>query len=255
MTITSRARRSAGPLVIIPVIAAGAALLGGCQFNGNNIASGSSSSSDSSSGGGNGARSTYTIDDTVHTISFRGRAGGVKVHAKDGPISVTERASFTTSKPVTSHDVSGGTLELREEGCPDRPADGPCQVEWDITAPAGTVLDMQTNAGGIEVNGMSGQVTASSDSGGVEGHELSSGRVHAKADSGGVELDFTRAPDDVDAETDSGGVTVTVPGGTSYAVQASSDAGGKTIDVQEDPASAHKIKAKSGAGGVEITTR
>ena len=125
----------------------------------------------------------------------------------------------------------------------------------DITAPAGTVLDLQTNAGGIEVDGMSAQVTASTDSGGVEGHDLTSRQVNARADSGGVELDFTQAPDDVSAETDAGGVTVTVPGGTSYAVQASSDAGGKSVDVQEDPSSPHKIKAKSGAGGVEITTR
>jgi hypothetical protein len=251
MTITSRSRRASGLLVIIPVLAAGSALLGGCRTGGNN----STSNSHSSSSDGTGSRATYTIDDTVHTISFQGRAGQVKVHAKDGAISITERAGYTGSKPVTSHNVSGDTLELREEGCPDRPTNGPCQVQWDITAPAGTVLDMQTNAGGIEVDGMSGQVTASSDSGGVEGHDLTSRKVNAKADSGGVELDFTQAPDDVTASTDAGGVTITVPGGTAYAVQAGSDAGGKAVDVQEDASSPHKIKANSGAGGVEISNR
>jgi hypothetical protein len=251
VTITPRTRRASGLLVIIPVVAVAGALLGGCRVNGNTI----SSQSSSNGGDGTGSRTTYTIGDTVQTISFRGRAGHVEIHAKDGPISVTERASYTTSKPVTSHDVSGTTLELREEGCPDRPSSGPCQVEWDITAPAGTVLDLQTNAGGIEVDGMAGQITASSDSGGVEGHDLTSRKVGAKADSGGVELDFTQAPDDVNAETDAGGVTITVPGGTSYAVDASSDAGGKTIDVQEDPSSPHRIRAKSGAGGVEVTPR
>jgi hypothetical protein len=250
VTITSRTRRAGGPFVIIPVLVVAAALLGGCRVNGNSITSQSSSNGD-----GTGSRSTYTIDETVHTISFEGRAGGVKVHAKDGTISVTERASYTSSKPVTSHEITGDTLELREEGCPDRPANGPCQVEWDITAPAGTVLNLQTNAGGVEVDGMSAQITASSDSGGVEGHDLGSSKVSAKADSGGVELDFTKAPDDVTAETDAGGVTVTVPGDTSYDVQAGSDAGGKTIDVQEDASSPHKIKAKSGAGGVEVTAR
>lgn len=232
------------------VLVVSAALLGGCRVEGNTTTSESSSSGDNT-----GSRTTYTIDDTVHTISLEGRAGGVKVHAKDGPISVTERAGYSSSKPVTSHDVSGDTLTLREEGCPDRPTNGPCQVEWDITAPAGTVLNLQTNAGGVEVDGMSAQITASSDSGGVEGHDLGGSNVDAKAESGGVELDFTKAPDDVTAETEAGGVTITVPGGTSYAVQASSDAGGETIDVQEDASSPHKIKAKSGAGGVEVTTR
>jgi hypothetical protein len=254
VTITPRNRRASGLPVIIPVLAA-AALLGGCRVNGN-----STSESDSSSGDGTSSRSTYTVDDTVHTISFQGRAGHVKVTAATsgsgaGAIGVTERASFTSSKPVTSHDVSGDTLELREEGCPDRPVNGPCQVEWDITAPAGTVLDLRTNAGGIEVDGMAAQVKATSDSGGVEGHDLTSRQVNAKADSGGVELDFSQAPDDVTASTDAGGVTVTVPGGTSYAVQAGSDAGGRSVDVQEDASSPHKIVAKSGAGGVEISTR
>jgi len=246
MTITPRTR-GAGLLVLATAIA----LLGGCRANGNNATSGSYSSS----GDGTGSRTTYTIDESVRTISFQGRAGHVSVHAKDGPITVTERASFTSSKPVTSHNVSGDTLELREEGCPDHPTNGPCQVEWDITAPAATILELQTHAGGIEVDGMSGQVTASSDSGGVEGHDLASGTVRAKADSGGVELDFTKAPDDVDASTDAGGVTITLPAGTAYAVQAGSDAGGKAVDVQEDTSSSHKIKARSGAGGVEITNR
>jgi hypothetical protein len=253
VTITPRTRRASGLLVIIPVLAAAAALVGGCRANGNN--SSTSDSYSSSSGDGTSSRATYTIGESVHTISFQGRAGHVSVHAKDGAIGVTERASFTSSKPVTSHDVNGDTLELREQGCPDRPTNGPCQVEWDITAPAGTVLDLQTNAGGIEVDGMAAQVTASSDSGGVEGHDLTSRKVDAKADSGGVELDFAQAPDDVSASTDAGGVTITVPGGTAYAVEAGSDAGGKAVDVQEDASSSHKIKAKSGAGGVEITNR
>jgi hypothetical protein len=38
-------------------------------------------------------------------------------------------------------------------------------------------------------------------------------------------------------------------------VQASSDAGGKSIDVQQDASSPHKISARSGAGGVEVTAR
>lgn len=249
MTITARARRASGLLMIITVAAAA---LGGCQANGDNSTSDSASSS---KGDGTGSRSTYTIDATVRTISFQGRAGRVSVHAKDGAISVTERSSYSSSKPVTSHAVSGDTLELREGGCPDRPTSGPCQVEWDITAPAGTVLDLRTNAGGIEVVGMGAQVTASSDSGGVEGRDLNSRKVNAKADSGGVELDFTQAPDAVDAEADAGGVTITLPSGTAYAVQAQTGAGEKAVDVQEDPGSSHKIKATSGAGGIEITSR
>ncbi len=230
-------------------------LLSGCQTSGNTVNVGPSGDSQSS-GQGQTATASYTIGQPVVRIAHQGRAGKVTVTAKDGPVAVTENARWSTKeKPVTSHTVEGDTLRLREDGCPNRESNQVCQVAWDITAPAGTVLELDTGAGGIEVRGVAGKLTLRAGAGGVEARDLRSRAVDANAGAGGVELDFAEAPDEVAAKAGAGGVEIAVPAGASYAVRAKVGAGSKTVDVPQDPASPKRIKAESGAGGVEITTR
>ncbi len=240
---------------MIVTIATIAALTGsaGCTGTGDR----SSSSSTYTDGGTDGSTETtsYTVDQPVGTINLNARAGKVTVTAGDGPVSVTERAVYTDSKPVTSHQLAtgGDTLFLREEGCPERAPAARCQVSWDITAPAGTVLELENRVGGIELRGMAGAVRAEADTGGVQGRELTSRRVTATAKTGGVELDFASPPDQVTAETNTGGVQIRLPSGTAYAVDV--DSRKAEIDVRRDPASPHAIRAKADTGGVEITSR
>ncbi|MBA2323786.1 MAG: DUF4097 family beta strand repeat protein [Pseudonocardiales bacterium] len=250
MTITSRLRPAAGLLMILAALP----LLGGCRTEGNSITIGpNNNSSSGSSGGGTTDGSSYTIDGSVAKISFSGRAGRVTVQAKAGAITVTERARYTSSKPLTSHDVSGGTLQLKEEGCPNRPSNGPCQVDWEITAPAGTVLDLETNAGNIDLRGMAGRVTAHCDTGNVTATGLTSRQVDTTSDIGGVELTFAEAPDDVTATADTGAVKIALPSGAAYAVRTSVSVGDRNVEVRQDPASSHRITAKADVGEIEIT--
>lgn len=235
-------------------MAAALTCLAGCSVSGGTSSSSSSSYSDE---GGEGSTETtsYTIDQPVGTINLNARAGKVTVSAGDGPVSVTERAVYTDSKPVTSHQVAAGedTLFLREEGCPERAPTARCQVSWDITAPADTVLELENRVGGIDLRGMAGAVRADAGTGGVQGRELTSRRVTATAKTGGVELDFASPPDQVTAETNTGGVEIRLPSGTTYAVDV--DSRKTEIDVRRDPASPRAIRAKADTGGVEITTR
>lgn len=251
VTITSRHRPARTGLALV----AACALLTACQTSGNSVNTGKGSDNQTD-GQGQTATTSYTIEQPVARIAHQGRAGKVTVTAKDGPVAVTERARWSTrEKPVTSHTVEGDALRLREDGCPYRDSGQTCQVAWDITAPAGTVLELDADAGGIEVRGMAGKLTLRADAGGIEARDLRSRAVDANADAGGVQLDFAEAPDDVTAKTDAGGVEITVPAGASYAVRAKVGAGSKTVEVPQDPGSPRRIKAEADAGGVEITAR
>jgi hypothetical protein len=250
VTITSRLRLAGGLLAVLTALP----LLSACRTEGNSINTGTNDSS-SSDGNATTDTSSYTIGQPVARIVLTARAGHVKVLAKDGAVAVTERAKYTGNKPVTSHAVNGDTLELKEEGCPNREPNAPCQVAWDITAPAGTVLELDTGAGGIEMQGMSGRIIARGKAGGIEGRELRGKQVIANIGAGGIELAFAQTPDEVTAVVGAGGVEITVPSGDSYDVRAKTGAGGKNIEVPQDPNSSHKIKAESGAGGVDITAR
>lgn len=239
--------------------AVGVMALSGCvgpvQSEGNDGVAGSSGSFGSGDESVRTEQNTYQIDQQVARLVVDGRAGGITVIAAEGPISVTENLRYTACKPVTTHEVVGDVLRLSDQGCPDRPPDARCEVEYLIRAPAALAFDLTARAGGIEVTGLSGPITARSDAGGIEGRELASPTVTAEVDAGGVELSFTRPPDEVTAISGAGGVDIELPAGVAYAVQTEVGAGDAEVEVATDSGSPHTIRAESDAGGVEITTR
>jgi Putative adhesin len=231
-----------------------AACKDGTQTEQNSSSTSSSSSSTTTNDGSQVAQNAYTINDQVTQLHLDGKAGAVSVVAADGPISVTEKLRWTDSKPTTSHNVAGNTLTLTDDGCPEqRPVNGRCEVAWEIRAPAGTNLDLNSKAGGIELTGTAGTVVAKTSAGGVHAKDLTSKSVTAQSRAGGVKLRFAQPPDLIDASTNAGGVQIEVPAGTGYAVDADSDTGDPEIEVQRDNASPHKIKASTNAGSIEIS--
>ncbi|WP_169736836.1 DUF4097 family beta strand repeat-containing protein [Pseudonocardia spinosispora] len=255
MTATPHRRRLAAAALVLAATALTACSPDQTQSTQNNSTSNSGSSSDGDSGYGDAHvdKADYTIPQNVALVKLVGRAGSIKVIAGDGPISITETAVYSDDKPATTHAVDGSTLNLANTGCAKvRTINGRCQVAWEIHAPAGTNVDLNSNSGSIDLTGMSGTVSAVGDSGSIEAENLTSKTVTAKTDSGGVELAFTQVPDQVNATTDAGSVKIEVPGGVGYAVQAKTDAGSKRIKVQQDPASPHKINAETDAGSVEV---
>lgn len=64
---------------------------------------------------------------------------------------------------------------------------------------------------------------------------------------------FSTAPDSVDVSTSGGDLTLKLPSG-SYDVDTDGEAGQKTVTVETDPTSAHKVTAKSADGDVSVTS-
>lgn len=198
---------------------------------------------------------SYTISQPVTQLTLDNLSGTVSVTSADGPVSVTETLTYTDDKPGTSHQVTGDTLALASTGCPRvRALNGRCQVRWEVRAPAATNLRLSNESGGLTVRGMSGTVTAETQSGGVEGRNLTSRSVTATAQSGGVKLTFTQPPDQVTASSQSGGVDVVLPTGVSYAVQTDTQSGGQRVRVPTDSSSPHKISASTQSGSVEVSS-
>jgi hypothetical protein len=199
-------------------------------------------------------QTTYQIDQTVTKLTLDGRSGRVTVTAADGPISVTESYTYSDDKPATSHNVSDDGLALEETGCQhERAINGRCEVDWDIKAPAATVVTLSTKAGGIAVTGMSGTIDANTNAGGIRGRDLVAQSVTAKTNAGGVDLKFNQPPDQVQATSNAGGIDIQVPAGNSYAVEAGSNTGHPDIEVSQADNSTHKIQAKTNAGGIDIS--
>jgi hypothetical protein len=56
----------------------------------------------------------------------------------------------------------------------------------------------------------------------------------------------------VNAHAQVGSVTVRLPAGTAYAVDAGSQVGNTEVTVQRDPGSAHRVTARSQVGAVTV---
>lgn len=227
----------------------------GCQSNSGDSGSGENGGGSSGDVGAKSATNDYKIPNPVRQLTLTGHAGDVTLSTGPGPITVSETIRYTDDKPVTSHTVNGGTALLNAEQCQHvRPVNGTCQVDWEIHVPVGTNLNLTSSSGDLSLSGIAGTVFAKANAGDVDARDLTSKSVVAESSSGDVRLAFQQAPDQVSATTAAGDITVGVPGGTGYAVNAQSSTDRPTITVPNDPKSPHRIKAKTSSGSIDIVT-
>jgi len=184
--------------------------------------------------------SSVTVS-TGGTVTVTGTSG-------PGPVTVTENATYSTARPVTSHKVAGSALTLGY-ACENQIL---CGVDYDVTVPHGTAVHVNGGQGTVTLTALSGPVTAKTVTGLISADDLTSPTARLTADEGGVTATFSAAPASVDASTNAGSVVLSVPGSAAYKVNAHAVVGVSTVTVRRSPASAHVITAHSDLGGITV---
>lgn len=192
----------------------------------------------------------YQIDEPVTALVVEARAAAVAITVGDGPVTVTEEHRYSSDEPITAHHVQEETLRLTESGCSDDNAQ--CEVRYTIRMPESMSVDITAQAGAVKVDGLAGKLTVTTQAGAVEGRGLASDEVSVKTQAGAASLVFTQPPDMVQTTTGLGAVDLRLPGTTSYAVDIRADVGANSVDVDQDPASAHRITVRTDVGKVQI---
>ena len=195
-------------------------------------------------------RQSYQITDRIDALVVDARAAAVTLEVGDGPVTVEEIYHSGSDRPTTSHRVDGSTLHLSETGCRDNSVR--CDVEFRVHLPAAATADITSQAGAVQVAGLTGNLTVTTQAGAVQGSGLGGDQVRVSTKAGATTLAFTRAPSTVSASTEVGAVEVRVPSGTSYAVDVQSTVGPSDVSVQRDPASPHKIEVRTSVGAVRV---
>ncbi|MGW4893280.1 DUF4097 family beta strand repeat-containing protein [Kitasatospora sp. NPDC004240] len=186
----------------------------------------------------------YGVAEPVRELVIDGHTGGIDVRAGDA-VRVVERQNFGGEPPQTTHEVKDGTLRLTYD-CDD------CGVGYEVTVPAGTVVRVSSETGGVKLAGLAGEVRATVGTGGVTASGLTSPTVRVSTGTGGIEVGFAASPTTVEARANTGGVRVTVPQGEEYAVDARADAGGVDVGVPRHDGGARRITAHTDTGGVTV---
>jgi len=193
---------------------------------------------------------SYQITDRIDALVVDARAAAVTLEVGDAPVTVDEIYHSGSERPTTSHRVDGSTLRLTETGCRDNSVR--CDVEFRVRLPAAATADITSQAGAVQVAGLTGNLTVTTQAGAVQGTGLGGDQVRVSTKAGATTLAFTRAPSTVSATTEVGAVEVRVPSGTSYAVDVQSTVGRSDVSVQRDPASPHKIEVRTSVGAVRV---
>jgi hypothetical protein len=192
---------------------------------------------------------SYQESSPVQSLVVKGIVGDIQVIGGDGTsVSVTEKHRFDKTEPVASHTVVNGTLTLSYT-C----GDSHCGVDYTVTVPAGTKVQVTDSTGDVRLSRLAGTVQATTGASQISADGLTSPQVQLTTTTGDITVGFTRAPSSVTANVITGDVQFTVPTSVKYAVDAHADIGEVHVDVPQDPDGANKIYAKVGTGNVTVT--
>ncbi|MGH3977038.1 MAG: DUF4097 family beta strand repeat-containing protein [Pseudonocardiaceae bacterium] len=202
-------------------------------------------------------QNSYTVTEPVTSLKVDNPVGNTKIEGTDATtVSVVEQLSYASNPPQTSHAITGGQLNLSYT-CPSGVDNvtinvNVCSVTYVVKVPRQISVQIHGQAGGITLTGLAGQLAVTSATGSIDASELTSAAVTARTTAGAIALDFTTPPSTVDAQAQVGSVTVQLPAGTAYAVDAGSQVGNVEVTVQRDPNSAHRVAAQSQVGSVTV---
>jgi DUF4097 and DUF4098 domain-containing protein YvlB len=193
--------------------------------------------------------SAYDVPGKAARISVVTTAGKVTIVEKDvASVQVTETRHWEgDTEPTTTHDITDGTLDLRYK-CGNKD----CWVSYDVTVPRGTAAHVETDAGKINVTGLSGDLDLSTTAGQIDGTGLTAKNAHARTTAGSLDLAFSAAPADVDAKTTAGRATVRVPDNQAYDVDVDATVGDTDVKVRNDSTATSKIKVRTNAGQARV---
>lgn len=236
---------------------------------------------------GHSSSTTKSYSGQVTNVVVSSDSGDVQIVADAKDESIVERTvswSAVGGSPTSRDRLDNGTLNL--PGCSNS---WNCEVNYVVHVPAGTDAKLALDSGDASVSGDIGAVTVANDSGsvlvdGAQGavkvaadsgdvtlHNIN-GSVNASLDSGTINADglsgdkasliassgdvnaqFTIDPQSIIATTDSGNISLAVPGKSPYAVKVSVDSGTSKVDIPTDPTASRTLNVAADSGDILVT--
>jgi uncharacterized protein involved in outer membrane biogenesis len=195
------------------------------------------------------------LSNPVHKIVVRADAGDVDVRAGlTGDVVLSHHDAWVVDRPKVSERYADGVLTIKTR-CGGLRAVLRCRSDLQIDAPPEVDVTVRTEAGDVDLRGLSGRADVQTTSGDIRTHRLEPVTVRAMTDAGNVSLDLFGEPVRTEAQSDGGNVRVTVPYGP-YRVDANTKAGNvKVQGVIRDDLAPQAIEALTDAGDITVRAR
>ena len=191
----------------------------------------------------------------VRKIVVRADAGNVDVRAGlTGDVLLTRRDAWVVDRPTVSEHYANGVLTIKTR-CGGLKAVLRCRSDLQIDAPPEVDVAVRTDAGDVDLRGLSGRADVQTTSGDIRTHRLEPVTVKATTDAGNVSLDLFGEPVRTQAQSNGGNVRVTVPYGP-YRVDATTEAGNVKVEgLIRDDLAPQAIDALTNAGDITVRAR
>lgn len=191
----------------------------------------------------------FTITAHITTVVINGGAASITVTGSNRKtVLVSQQPYYSKKPPATVRRLSGTTLTL-SYNCS---SGGICGVAYDVRVPSGVAVRADSAAGTITITSVSGAVSAQTGAGLITATDLSSPTVQLKSNAGGIVAAFSAAPASVQASTNIGPISMTLPGSVSYKINTHTLVGTSNISVPKSASSPHVISASSDLGSITI---
>ena len=184
----------------------------------------------------------------VEVIARKIARGATREAAKDalGRIEIKEESSPSMVKIETKLQRGNGGLF----------GGGSLQVEYTLRVPRNLELRVSTVNGGVEIEGVTGKVSAEATNGGIRARDIS-GQIEATTTNGGVEVDLAKVPEGgVKLECTNGGIKLRLPSDAKASITARVTNGGietsgLTIEAAGDKTN-RRLDGRMNGGGPRI---
>lgn len=196
-------------------------------------------------GGFNGVTESQSFSvGTLPTLIINDPSGSIHIHT-GSTSSVSVEAAKQDRNIQISYQQSGNAIDINADNSKGFFKSG--SVDFDVTVPSNTNLQLQTDSGDIEVTAVNGQMSLATNSGDITAQQDSlTGQSMLKTNSGSVTYDGSiDTSGSYTFEANSGSVDVTLPTDAAFHVQASTNDG--SIDADDFSTSVRVMQNNSGA--------
>jgi hypothetical protein len=178
------------------------------------------------------------------------------VAQKTAKAATTEAAKEALQKVEISEEVSPSVISISTK-VPRGGGwfNGSTQVNYTVRVPASADVKFTTVNGGVEVTGLTGNITAETTNGGVVGREIA-GAIDASTTNGGVDVELSKlAEGGAKLECTNGGIKLGLPSDSKATISASITNGGidaSGLSIETTQSSRRRLEGKLNGGGAPI---
>lgn len=128
---------------------------------------------------------------------------------------------------------------------------------YTLRIPAGLVVSVKTENGGIRFDNVSGRITATTTNGGIDGHGIV-GSINAEVVNGGVDISMAEVTGDINLTAVNGAIQIQIPADTGASLEATCVNGAINVDdafsLQASESSRRRVSGTINGGGSRIVT-